>query len=65
MEDTRLLERLHEVGRDLASLWGGHCNSLTINREDKLVEFYCTEHGEDFVTSLTFDELEDEYDLVI
>ena len=65
MNDVKMLERLHEVGKDLASLWGGYCESLTVKTEDKVVEFLCVEHGEKFITSLTFDELEDEYDLVV
>lgn len=65
MSDTQLIERLHKIGAELASLWGGYCESIKINKDNKIVEFYCVEHGEEFATSLTFDELEDEYDLTM
>ena len=35
MSDTQLIERLHKIGAELASLWGGHCESIKINKDNK------------------------------
>lgn len=48
---------LMAIGQELASMWGGSCYDVSIDDGD--VIFSCTEHGELFATTLSFDELED------
>jgi hypothetical protein len=50
--------QLMKYGREIASLWGGECVDYEIDKENKVIIFICIEHGEDFVTSITFDEYE-------
>ena len=33
MSDIQLIERLHKIGENLASLWGGYCESFKINKD--------------------------------
>ena len=56
---------LMEIGKEVASLWGGTCNKVEVNTDDKVVQFLCSEHGEDFVTSMTFAEINKDYGLVL
>ncbi|MBO5388943.1 MAG: hypothetical protein J6A59_12610 [Lachnospiraceae bacterium] len=65
MSNTNIFKTLLEIGNDLASLWGGYCKGAEINTDENRVEFLCSEHGEEFLTSLTFDEIEEEYDIKI
>ena len=58
-----MFSKLLEIGNDVASTWGGYCKRANINAEERRVDFLCIEHGEEFLTSLTFDEIEEEYDL--
>ena len=61
MAKTDILKTLVNIGNDVASIWGGHCKSVSINTEDKKVTFLCSEYGEEFVTDMTFGEIEAEY----
>ena len=60
-----IFSRLSEIGKEVASLWGGTCKKVEINTDDKVVQFLCTEHKEEFVTSMTFDEIKKEYGLLL
>jgi hypothetical protein len=57
--------KLIEIGNDVASLWGGSCYDFEIDRDYEAVAFFCVEHDEDFVTTMTFDEIKEEYDFVV
>lgn len=54
-------DELRDIGNDIASLWGGSCYDYEIDWEKKEVTFLCMEHGEDFATSSSFEELKEEY----
>ena len=56
-------KRLLEIGNEVASLWGGYCCELKINRRNKEVVFNCVEHGEKFATSLSFAEIKGQFGL--
>jgi hypothetical protein len=60
-------EQLLQIGNELASLWGGSCYDYRISQKDKEVEFRCIEHGEKFVTSMSFSEIKEQHgiDLVM
>lgn len=60
-----IFAKLIEIGNDVASTWGGHCKGAEIKPDERVVEFLCVEHDEEFLTSMTFDEIEEEYELVI
>ena len=49
--------QLLSKGNEVASLWGGTCNKYEIKRDDKQIIFHCCEHGEEFVTTISFDEI--------
>ena len=53
--------KLLAIGNDVASLWGGNCYDFEIDNDGKQVVFHCVEHGEFFVTTISFDELRAEY----
>ena len=50
---------LNGIGRNIASLWGGCLLSVEVDRQNKKVVFHCIEHGEDFCSELTYDELQE------
>ncbi len=54
-------EQLLQIGNELASLWGGACYDYKISRKNKEVVFDCIEHGEKFVTSLSFSEITEKH----
>jgi hypothetical protein len=54
-------EFLHQIGNEVASLWGGSCYDFQINQKEKKVVFDCIEHGEKFSTSLSFSEIKEQY----
>jgi len=54
-------ERLLRIGNDIASLWGGSCYNVKINKKEKKVVFDCIEHGEKFITSLSFSEIKAQF----
>lgn len=59
-------EKLYEIGNELAGLYGGSCYDLEVSQEEKLVRFFCIEHGEKFYMENTFEEiLERDKDLVL
>lgn len=60
-----MFEKLLKIGGEEASLWGGYCKKAEINMDERKVDFLCNEHGEDFYTSLTFEEIKEKYGLVI
>ncbi len=51
--------KLMQVGNNAASLWGGSCIKYHVDKQNKVVEFECIEHGEVFGTSLAFHELKE------
>lgn len=51
--------KLMKVGNNAASLWGGSCIKYYVDKQNKVVEFDCIEHGERFGTSLAFSELKE------
>lgn len=65
MGNTNIFRKLLEIGNELASMWGGYCKGAKIQSDSKIVEFLCVEHDEEFLTSMTFDEIEDEYGIRI
>lgn len=54
---------LMKIGNDIASLWGGSCYGLKVNSKEKKVTFNCIEHREKFVTSMTFKEIKEQYNI--
>lgn len=48
---------LYDIGENIASLWGGSCYDIKVKTREKIVEFYCVEHGEKFITECPFSEL--------
>lgn len=52
-----------EIGEDIASVYGGECYDYKIIPEEEKVEFFCKEHGENFVSELTYQEIKEEYGL--
>lgn len=54
-------ERLRGIGNEIASLWGGSCYGYEIEKEERKVTFLCIEHGERFITELSFSELLQEH----
>ena len=53
--------RLLNIGREIASIWGASCYDFEVDKDESQVVFYCREHGEEFVTTLSFDELLKDY----
>ena len=51
-------QKLMEIGHNVASLWGGSCLKVHVDKKNKVVNFDCIEHGEVFGTTLEFSELE-------
>jgi hypothetical protein len=56
-------KNLLAIGNKVASLWGGSCYDIRINRKDKEVVFDCIEKGERFYTALSFSEIKEQYGL--
>ena len=54
---------LMEVGEDVAMGWGAECIDLSVDFEKKEVTFECNEFGEPFVTTLSFSDIKEEYDV--
>ena len=52
-------EDLILIGNNVAALWGASFIDFKVSHKDRLVEFYCVEHGEFFAAHLGFDELEE------
>lgn len=50
---------LNEVGPEVASGWGAECTAVKCYKNK--VVFYCIEHGERFTTTLTYDDIKEEY----
>jgi hypothetical protein len=48
---------LYRIGDEVASIWGGNCRSFELDKKNKTVIFHCVENGEDFCSTLTYDEL--------
>ena len=46
------------IGNEVASLWGACCFDYKVNKKERTVIFYCNECGEEFGTSVSFDDLE-------
>ena len=57
---TYTSEEIKKIGNNLASLWGGSCISFEVNEKEQEITFDCIENGEEFVSTLKYDEL-DEY----
>lgn len=63
MEKSNISARkLFLIGQEVASLWGAVCTGHK-TLKDK-VRFYCNEAGEEFITELTYKEIETEYDYI-
>lgn len=57
--------KLLSIGNDVASLWGGSCYDFEVDKKGNQVVFHCVEHGEFFVTTMSFDEIQMEYNYKI
>jgi len=55
--------RLCEIGKDVASVYGGEFISFSCSPHNKKVSFICIEHGEHFIAEMSFDDIKTEYDL--
>lgn len=56
-------QKILEIGSIIASTWGGFCISYEIDYEKQEIFFTCYEHGEEFYTSISFEDLKKEYDI--
>ena len=54
-------EKLLQIGNEIAQLWGGSCYGYEIDSANETVNFQCIEHGERFVTDISFEELKSEH----
>ena len=54
-------EKMMEIGKDVAIIWGAECYDFEIDYDLKEVAFFCVEYGEDFTTTMSFDEIEEQY----
>lgn len=52
-------EVLTNIGSDVASLWGAYLVGYEV--KEKEVIFYCNEHGENFYTRISYDEILKDY----
>lgn len=52
-------KQLEAVGEEVASGWGASCTGFKCYSDS--VEFQCIEHGEKFVTNLSYDDIKKEY----
>lgn len=57
------LEKIGNIGNELASLYGGSCYHFEVKASERKVIFYCIEYGEKFRMVLTFDELKNDYEI--
>ena len=60
-----MFSELVNIGNEVASIWGGYCKRAEIDMQGQKVNFLCVERGEEFYTSLSFDELHRDYNLNI
>lgn len=49
--------QLHQIGNQVASLWGASCYDYKLDRKEEAVLFYCIEYGEKFIAKTCFSEL--------
>lgn len=61
---TELQDSLLDIGRKVASLWGGECCDAVPDDKREVVVFHCIEHGENFATEVAYDELSEYMDNV-
>lgn len=52
-------EEIMRIGNEVASLWGAYCTNCHKDDSIRVVRFDCIEHGESFVTDVTYDELKE------
>lgn len=52
-------KQLMAVGQELASVYGGVCTG--VKTFPKSVQFDCNEYGDEFTTTLTYDEIREDY----
>lgn len=52
-------EKLLKIGQEVASGWGAVCTG--VKTFPKCVQFNCNEFGEKFTTTLTYEEIKEEY----
>lgn len=52
-------ERLMRIGQEVASNWGAYCTNVKIKKNS--VIFECNEYGEQFITKLTYERIEEKY----
>jgi len=57
------LQRLFEIGNELAAIQGGSCYNVIAFQRDKKVKFYCVENDERFTFAFSFDEIKKHYGL--
>lgn len=58
MEKKYSKKDLERIGNNVSSLWGGFCEEVKHDPLKKEYIFYCSEHGQDFITTLKENELE-------
>lgn len=50
--------KIISAGNNVATLWGATCDDFDIDYDAQIITFLCNEHGEQFVTSIDFKDLE-------
>lgn len=53
-------DEIRQIGIQLASIWGGEFINYFLDSKAHQIVFHCIEHGEEFVTILTYDEFWEE-----
>lgn len=55
-------DRLMRIGQEVASCWGAVCTG--VKTYENLVTFECNEYGEKFSTTISYDEIKEDYGYV-
>lgn len=58
-------QKILEIGTITASNWGGVCISYEFDYKKQEIFFLCNEHGEEFYTSISFEELKNDYNIEV
>lgn len=48
---------LNKIGEEIAAEWGGHLINFKIDSNKQMVNFFCIEDDEQFITQLTFKQI--------
>ena len=59
--DEAKKSKLMEIGQDVAAIWGAVCVDVVVYPEEKVVWFECNERGEPYSTSMSFEEIKEDY----